>query len=289
MHFQQIPPPEYLKPYVRYYWTLENPDRGDELKTFSAIADGCPGLIFQQLSGTNFYDQDEKKLPPCFLYGQATGHRELYTPQQFRQIGVYFQPHALRTVFGLDADALTNSCTDLGGLSRRELFNLPERLLDTRTLQEQIDVLSQYLFYLIQQNTLRIDARTQQIASYIADARGDVSLPLLQRDLGISERSLERRFREHIGISPKLFARIGRFQAALDRLREGQYDKLSDIAFEYGYADQSHFIRTFREFAGCSPQQFHQQSNELIENFPERMAVKDAKKEKGKIPGLAYP
>ncbi|MBT1685455.1 helix-turn-helix domain-containing protein [Dawidia soli] len=278
MHFQQIPPPDYLKPYVRYYWTLENHDRGDQLKTFSAIADGCPGLIFQQLSGTNFYDKDEKKLPACFLYGQTTGHRELYTPQQFRQIGVYFQPHALRTVFGIDAGALTDSCTDLGGLSRPEPFNLPERLLGARSLQEQIDVLSQYLFHLIQRNNLRIDARTQQIASYIAGARGDVSLPLLQRDLGISERSLERRFREHIGVSPKLFARIGRFQAALDCLRGGQYDKLSDIAFEHGYADQSHFIRTFREFAGCSPLQFHQQSNELIENFPERTGTKDARR-----------
>lgn len=282
MHFQQIPPPEYLKPYVRYYWTLENHGRGDELKTFSAIADGCPGLIFQQLSGTNFYDQDEKKLPACFLYGQTSGYRELYTPQRFRQIGVYFQPHALRTVFGVDAGALTDSCTDLGGLSRREPFNLSERLLDTRSLQEQIDVLSHYLFYLIQRNTLRIDARAQQIASYIASARGDVSLPLLQRDMGISERSLERRFREHIGVSPKLFARIGRFQAALDRLRGGQYDKLSDIAFEHGYADQSHFIRTFREFTGYSPQQFHQQSNELIENFPERTEAKNAKKREGK-------
>jgi AraC-like DNA-binding protein len=280
MHFQQIPPPDYLKPYVRYYWTLENHGRGDELKTFSAIADGCPGLIFQQLTGTNFYDQDERKLPPCFVYGQATSSRELYTPQQFRQIGVYFQPHALRTVFGVDADALTDSCTDLRGLSRNEPFNLPERLLDTRSSQEQIDVLSHYLFYLIQRNTLRIDTRTQQIASHIVNVRGDVSLPLLQRDLGISERSLERRFREHIGISPKLFARIGRFQAALDRIRGRQYDKLSDIAFEHGYSDQSHFIRTFREFTGCSPLQFHQQSHELIENFPERTGPKDAKKEK---------
>lgn len=279
MHFQQIPPPDYLKPYVRYYWTLENHDRGDQRKTFSAIADGCPGLIFQQLSGTTFYDQDEKKLPACFLYGQTTGHRELYTPPQFRQIGVYFQPHALRTVFGIDAGALTDGCTDLGGLSRPEPFNLPERLLDAGSLQEQINVLSQYLFHLIQRNNLRIDPRTQQIASHIAGARGDVSLPLLQRDLGISERSLERRFREHIGVSPKLFARIGRFQAALDRLRGGQYDKLSDIAFEHGYADQSHFIRTFREFTGCSPLQFHQQSNEVIENFPERTGTTDAKRE----------
>jgi AraC-like DNA-binding protein len=278
MHFQQIPPPDYLRPYVRYYWTLENHGGGDDLKTFSAIADGCPGLIFQQLSGTNFYDQDEKKLPACFVYGQATGSRELYTPQQFRQIGVYFQPHALRTVFGVDADALTDGCTDLGGMSRREPFDLPERLLDARSLQEQIDVLSYYLFYLIQRNTLRIDARAQQIAAHISSTRGDVSLPLLQRDLGISERTLERRFREHIGISPKLFARIGRFQAALDRLRGGQYDKLSDIAFEHGYSDQSHFIRTFREFAGCSPVQFQLQSHELIENFPERTQTKEAKK-----------
>jgi AraC-like DNA-binding protein len=52
-------------------------------------------------------------------------------------------------------------------------------------------------------------------------------------------------------------------------LRNNHYHKLSDIAFENEYADQSHFIRAFKEFAGFSPYRYRQQSNEVVENFAE--------------------
>jgi len=93
----------------------------------------------------------------------------------------------------------------------------------------------------------------------------------LQQKLRMTERSLERRFKQAIGISPKLFGRICRFQVSLNQLRKDNYDKLSDIAYENGYADQSHFIRSFREFAGVSPFDFKKQSNELVRNFPLRV------------------
>ena len=72
-----------------------------------------------------------------------------------------------------------------------------------------------------------------------------------------------------MGVSPKLFARISRFQASLSQLRNNDFNKLSDLAFDNDYADQSHFIRSFREFAGFSPHQLRKQSVELLENFTE--------------------
>jgi AraC-like DNA-binding protein len=70
-----------------------------------------------------------------------------------------------------------------------------------------------------------------------------------------------------VGISPKLFSRICRFQATLQQLRTNGFDKLSDIAFEHNYADQSHFIRSFKEFAGVSPFQYQKQFEEIAENL----------------------
>ncbi|MNY79127.1 DNA-binding transcriptional regulator ChbR [compost metagenome] len=65
-----------------------------------------------------------------------------------------------------------------------------------------------------------------------------------------------------------LFGRICRFQASLNQLRAQSYDKLSDIAFEQEYADQSHFIRNFKEFTGLTPFQFRKSIQETVENFP---------------------
>jgi AraC-like DNA-binding protein len=90
----------------------------------------------------------------------------------------------------------------------------------------------------------------------------------LQQKTQLSERSLERKFKDSVGISPKLFARIIRFQETLNQMRNNKYEKLSDIAYENDYADQAHFIRVFKEFTGFSPLDFKRQAKEDVENFP---------------------
>jgi AraC-like DNA-binding protein len=101
----------------------------------------------------------------------------------------------------------------------------------------------------------------------IHQSDGNISLKNIQKDLQLSERSFERRFKQCVGVSPKLFSRICRFQASLAQLRKNGYNKLSDIAYENEYADQSHFIRAFKEFAGFSPVQYQKKSKEVVENL----------------------
>ena len=77
----------------------------------------------------------------------------------------------------------------------------------------------------------------------------------LARQLGVSRQHLALQFRQHVGISPKLFARICRFRAAsagMQRLA-GQPD-WAQVALQFGYFDQSHLIRDFQDFAHSSPQ-----------------------------------
>ena len=105
----------------------------------------------------------------------------------------------------------------------------------------------------------------------IVEAKGNISLKELQDYLQLSERSFERRFKQYVGISPKLYSRISRFQAVLNQIRLGQHNRLTDLAYENDYADQSHFIRSFKEFAGCSPLQYQKQSMQQVENFYEKV------------------
>ncbi|MEJ7662748.1 MAG: helix-turn-helix domain-containing protein [Hymenobacter sp.] len=85
----------------------------------------------------------------------------------------------------------------------------------------------------------------------------------------MSERSFQRRFKQAVGVSPKLFARICQFQDSLAQLRRAEYEKLSDIAYAHDYADQSHHIRAFREFAGSTPRQFRQQAHRQLASLAE--------------------
>ncbi|SDL18350.1 helix-turn-helix domain-containing protein [Siphonobacter aquaeclarae] len=261
MHYREWQPPASLSGYVRYFWMLESDQ--PETFVFRPIPDGCPGLIFQSDS---FFDQEGKKLPGLFLYGQTTRLNELTSAGLFRTFGVYLYPHALRTIFGLRADELTDSCLDLTLRRYRDDSALHEQLKHATAPADWMKVLSDYLLQEIRRHEASLDPGLHQALERLQWA--GASLREVREELRLSERTLERKFKEHIGISPKLFSRICRFQSALVQLRQQSFDKLSDIGYEQEYADQSHFIRTFREFSGLTPDEFRRRSAEVVENFP---------------------
>ena len=265
MKFSQIKPPKHLTEYVKYFWTFEC--KIDSLpKTFRTIADGCPGLVYQQTANGEFF-QNKKQLPEIFVYGQATKHAELSTNGNSSVTGVFFYPNALKSIFGLNANELTDSCIDLKFMPANKGFRLSERLSGLQSMEDRVMMISSFLDSLIGKNNDKSDSTIQYALSLILRSDGNISLKEIQKDLQISERSFERKFKEYIGLSPKLFSRICRFQASLSQLRKNNYNKLSDIAFENEYSDQSHFIRTFKEFAGFSPFQYQKKSSEVVENL----------------------
>jgi AraC-like DNA-binding protein len=266
MEFRQIPPPTYLADYIRYFWVVESNDTDLSSTAFRTIADGSPGLIFQHRDKGILY-QNDKELPGAILYGQATRHAELRISGRFNTIGIFFYPHALKSIFGLNADELTDTCIDLDLLPDEKGFHLSDRLSNVPSLQSQIDALCSFLLAQLTKNDRFADKRMQHALHRIQQANGNISVKTLREELQLSERCFERRFKQHIGVTPKLFARISQFQACMQLLRQSDYNKLSDIAFENEYADQSHFIRAFKEFAGFSPFQFRKRSKELIENL----------------------
>jgi len=262
-------PPDHLQSVVKYFWAFESSGARDAEKTFSAIVDGCPGVIMVQAENDNFRDEQKKKLPEIFLYGQTAAPVRFSASGNVGAVGICFQPHALKSVFGMDAHELTNACLDLDIFSSKKQGKLSERLFDVKGIEGRIDLLSHYLAEKVQNNPYAIDAATHHAISRIVQSFGNVSLQQVQQELNLSERTLERKFKQAVGVSPKLFARIVRFQQSLDQLRQNQYDKLSDVAYGNDYADQSHFIRVFKEFTGFTPLEFRKQVNEVVENFPE--------------------
>lgn len=269
MLFQTIAPPDILKPFIKYFWVLKSNAVEATPKTFGAIVDGCPGVIMLQSDQDSFCDEDQKKLPNIFLYGQTVRPVRFSAAGNTDVLGVCFQPHALKSVFGLDAQELTSACLDLNLLSHKKQGKLSDQLLNTPAAGDKIELLSAYFIERIKHNTRKQDDVIRHAVHQIMQSGGAISLKEIQVSLKISERSLERKFQQTIGVSPKLFSRICRFQESLNQMRQSNYDKLSDLAYENNYADQSHFIKVFKEFTGFSPLDFKKKANEVVENFPQ--------------------
>ena len=70
---------------------------------------------------------------------------------------------------------------------------------------------------------------------------------------GVSQRQLDRLFRQHLGVSPKVLSRVARFQRALNRLKTDPGCTLAAVAADCGYYDQPHFVRDFKRFSGVPP------------------------------------
>jgi len=245
---QNISIPERLRAFVRHVWTLDSRD-------LSVYADGSPGIIFQQTDSSLILN-DNKKLSPVFLYGQTVQPIRMTAEGNVKMIVVCFHPHVVHSIFRLSAKEITDDCLDLSLLPPVPGINLTEQLWNTVTLEKQTDILFDYMQQVITRNRSTIDAGMEYAATQLWQSGRQLSLKNLQQTLNQSERTFQRKFEQCIGIPPRLFSKISQFQSALGQLRNGNFFKLSDVAYDNGYADQSHFIRDFKKFTGLSPLAF---------------------------------
>ncbi|NML19568.1 helix-turn-helix transcriptional regulator [Pseudoflavitalea sp. G-6-1-2] len=251
--FHTAAPPPHLQQYVQAFWSASGP----AAHTLGAIADGCPGLVFHQTEKGLLWGDDTKQLSSLFLYGQTTKLGRLQTGGAFRMCGVMFYPHVMKLLFGFNASEITDDCIDLLLLSGPEGKQLVAQLEETFDLQEQYNLIGAHLSNIIYKKKVSQDTVIQNAVIQLMQSNGDLPLKQLQKSMYITERTFERRFEQYVGISAKMFSRVCRFQAALQQLKSGHFTKLSDIAFTHGYSDQSHFIRSFKQFTGISPVEFY--------------------------------
>ncbi|RAV29311.1 AraC family transcriptional regulator [Sinomicrobium soli] len=260
MYYQKLIPIKQLQDYIRYFWILGSSMDDNIHKKFKIIPDGLPALIFQNEPNL-FFAKEGKAMPQLFLYGQSTKCTEHRVTGAFKIIGVYFQPTALKTLFNVEAFELNNQNVSLEHIIDDPIL---EKLINATSVNEKIDILTYFFLNLIQK--IRYNDSKVEFASTLLQ-RGK-TLKEIQIEMNISERSLERMTKQYVGISPKMFSRIIRFQSGLNILRKTDFKDFTELAYMADYFDQSHYIKEFKEFTGTNPKNFVLNTNEHLANFP---------------------
>ncbi|MEV6850868.1 helix-turn-helix domain-containing protein [Actinoplanes sp. NPDC051411] len=167
-----------------------------------------------------------------------------------RQSGVQVtvSPLGCRALFGLPASELRDQDVDAAELFGPHVVDeVRHGLLTAPDWPRRFAVLDTVLTRVV-----RDDEVAPQIAYALERVRTpSVSVAKLADEVGWSGRHLTDRFRAEIGLRPKEAARVARFDRARRALRPSA--RLADIAAAHGFADQSHFVREFHAFAGCTP------------------------------------
>ena len=244
-----------IAPYVKSIWIIENDYSNLTVPAIPFYADGYPGIIYQR-SQYGMMLNNTRKLSSLFLYGQTVKPIELNPSGQFRMIVFLLYPYVTKAIFRINSHEITDDCLDLGLLPSTPVVGILDRLENTESAQTQVEMISDCLHQFIGLYNIEIDRALHYAVTFMQKSKGSSSIKTLREYLNVPERTFERKFENHVGVSPKLYARICQFQGALTQLRLQQYEKLSDIAYDNGYADQSHFIRSFKDFTGLSPFEF---------------------------------
>ncbi|MHA4842770.1 helix-turn-helix domain-containing protein [Flavitalea antarctica] len=219
-------------------------------------ADGLPGIVFQQSSGSMYLNDKNRKLSSLFLYGQTIRPITLLPHGRFRMVVFLLYPSAINSLFGIRSNEVTDDCIDLRLLPAAKLLSDYQKLIETRDPLKQIEIISNYLAAVAKSTPTNADSIVHYALEHIIAAGGQASLRALRKQLNVTERTFERRFEQFVGVSPRLFSRICQFKSSMQQLDHQRFNKLSDIAYYNGFADQSHFIRSFRQFTGLSPLQY---------------------------------
>ncbi|HXR91218.1 MAG TPA: helix-turn-helix domain-containing protein [Steroidobacteraceae bacterium] len=176
--------------------------------------------------------------------------------QEVAVMGVHFKPGGAFPFLPLPAEELVDTHVDLSELWGKEAEALRERLLGSNP-QERFHVLEAMLTRRMTADTRRHRAVIGALRAFGSCGRSPVAR--LAANIGVSERRLLDVFRSEVGLTPKMFGRISRFQGALTALHPSDAADWAQLACVCGYFDQSHLIRDFLEFSGLSPEQYQRQ------------------------------
>ena len=214
----------------------------------------------------SYCNQSGKNLT-SLLSGPYSEFSVIGVAQNSSLIGVHFKPGGSFPFFKLPADEFQNKRVSLEELWGTTAVELHERLLSAPTVGE--------CFRLLEQMLLAQAVKPLRLNKAVAHALGEfqrTSCSYMVSDVvaqtGLSKRHFIQLFREQVGLTPKLYCRVRRFQRSLQTLVTQHEVNWVDLANACGYFDQAHFINEFRTFSGMNPTSYLKQRGENPNHLP---------------------
>jgi AraC-like DNA-binding protein len=243
-----------LEQFVRYYAQRDG-HLGDAVVVHPVHARAAPLLEFIFGDTVVFTRSDGKPpriSPRSVLVGMQTHRRGVLQIRGTQDsFAILFQPAGLDLLFALPAQEFTDQDCDAVCVFGSKIAHFQEQLADCRSFEERVFVTGRFLMgRAVAAGPL--DA-VSSAANQILRAAGTTRIPVLADHAGLSLRQFERRFVRQVGMSPKLFARIARFEATLDRMARFPGSTWTEVAHHFGYYDHMHMVHEFAEFTGETP------------------------------------
>ena len=254
VQYAEHPPIPELAPVVELLWTLSGDAATLDADTQPILPDGRPELIlhFGDAFERVHADGRIERQPTIIFAGQLKSQLLLRPTGAIGVLGIRFHPYGAAALFTTPQDELAGLTIGMDALDKSLSRALSEVRQSAADLDDGVRRVQQELLQWVTPEN--IDPRIRSAVEAIDRAQGLVSIDDLAASVSMTRRHLERKFLKAVGITPKRLARITRFQHALSILAASDAaPRGTRTAATCGYADQAHFIRDFRDLAGCPP------------------------------------
>src|SRR5688572_6634145 len=268
MQYAEFPPVPRLAAIVDRLWTLSGEAAALGADTQPVLPDGRPELIlhFGDAFERVHADGHVERQPGLIFAGQLMSQLLLRPTGMIRILGVRFHPYGAAALIDAPQHELAGLTIGVDALARPLGKALEQLRESTSDLDVAVSGVQHVLLRWIDPD--RIDPRVRCAVETICRHRGLVSVDDVAAGVSLTRRHLERKFLSAVGMAPKRLARITRFQHALRFLENSAgASRGTHTAATCGYADQAHFIRDFRDLAGCAPGEHLLRQGELTGVF----------------------
>ncbi|NIG54680.1 helix-turn-helix domain-containing protein [Chitinophaga sp. Cy-1792] len=243
MKYAETTPISTLSSHIHSFWELQGDDTDGQWERI--FPDGCPGIIVnlgescQTDNGQTIMEHGK-----TYVVGAMHSFKDSFIDKQTHLLGVCFKPAAFSSLYKyIPQQELVNYTTIFDVAHSFEIGKIytdPVRYLNSYFLDRKLDM----------------NPVLQSVLQEIHLSKGKISIYDLTKKNFITPRKLERLFNTHIGLPPKEYVNIIRFQSALAMMKaDNNKHSLADISFECGFYDQAHFTNEMKYYTGHTPAQ----------------------------------
>lgn len=264
-----IPQPP-LSEFVELFWSYEgyNPPHVRE----RVIPTGTMQLIFNLCEDEiRVYDRWDHHRFQSFRGSLTSGVHSQFvvidTASQTSTVGVHFKPGGAYPFVGVPAGELRDADVPLESLWGAKTLELRDQLLEAKAPETRFRVLERELLARVERPLSHHPAIAFALREF-QSAPHTLAVKEASERTGLSQRRFIQLFRDEVGITPKLFCRIQRFQKAIRLLGSGRRVEWADVALGCGYFDHAHFVHDFRAFSGTTPTAYLIHRGEHLNHIP---------------------
>ncbi|SHG45744.1 helix-turn-helix domain-containing protein [Flagellimonas flava] len=272
MYIKAYKPNLFISEFISCYFEVDMAQIAGESKEL-VWPDGTFGLLFLEknkevyrnldtntellnISKTSFFGQKTKPVNYQYLQGNKTS------------FGIKIKPKGV-PLFIDDSLGSTKDCFFEVDIISRKLSILESKIFDSNSIQEKIAIIDDFIFKSLKLKSSESDyILFSKITGHIDQKKGDISLSDLYEEFNLNYKKVERLFNFYLGVTPKTYLRIVRFNNSIQLQSQLKELNLTQLGNELGFYDQSHFIREFKRFSTLTPKDFfrreHTESEETL-------------------------